>query len=59
MVTQPFLLTTPMSSFSLEQLAAIAALPDDQRTALAQENSFAAVPTYLGCVSLFLSVTSF
>ncbi|KAF9074702.1 hypothetical protein BDP27DRAFT_1444112, partial [Rhodocollybia butyracea] len=35
------------SSLSLEQLAAIAALPDDQRIALAQEQNFAAVPAYL------------
>ncbi|KAF9066530.1 hypothetical protein BDP27DRAFT_1423776 [Rhodocollybia butyracea] len=35
------------SSLSLEQLSAIAALPDDQCIALAQEQNFAAVPAYL------------
>ncbi|KAF9049188.1 hypothetical protein BDP27DRAFT_1434227 [Rhodocollybia butyracea] len=36
-----------MNSFSLKQLTAITALPDDQRIALAQEKTFTAVPAYL------------
>ncbi|KAF9060865.1 hypothetical protein BDP27DRAFT_1429572 [Rhodocollybia butyracea] len=36
-----------MNLFSLEQLAAIATLPNDQCIALAQEKTFTAVPAYL------------